>query len=271
MTSVSRIPAILPDERGFALIELLVAMSISTVVIAALVVILEFSLHQETNITDKVQADQIGRTVMGNIVEELHSSCTGFEAAAIQAPSETPSSPLAATGATNLWFVSAYGKEKSGEPLVEKVTEHDINWEAKTKSNTGEELGTLTDYEFSDSAGNAKEGWTFPSLKTTNSKARTLAKNVIPPQITEGTKKVSTLFQYYKYNTTSGELEQLKSSTEIAAAASAKEIAKVTVSFTQAPTDEDTRTGRSASFSDSVAFRFTPTESGTEGSNSPCE
>jgi prepilin-type N-terminal cleavage/methylation domain-containing protein len=269
-------PSFTPStEQGFTLVELLVAMLISTVVIAALVAILTFSLGQETRITDKVQADQIGRTAMTNIIDELHSSCTGFGASAIQSPSETPTSPLASSGATNLWFVSAYGNEDSGEPLIEKVTEHDINWKAEAKSNTGEELGTLTDYSFESTSGNAKSGWTFPSLTVAKAKAKVLAKNVIPPQVEVSGKKTSTIFQYYKYETTSssetnGELVAISPAT-VPTAAKEGTVAKATVSFSQAPANADTRINRSASFSDSVILRFTPSESIAEADNEPCE
>jgi prepilin-type N-terminal cleavage/methylation domain-containing protein len=269
-------PLLTPSaEQGFTLVELLVAMLISTVVIAALVAILTFSLGQETRITDKVQADQIGRTAMTNIIDELHSSCTGFGANAIQGPSETPTSPLASSGATNLWFVSAYGNEDSGEALIEKVTEHDINWTASTKSNTGEELGTLTDYSFESTSGNAKAGWTFPSLTVAKAKIKVLAKNVIPPEIEISGKKTPTIFQYYKYENTAssetdGELVALSSS-EVPTAAKEGNVAKATVSFAQAPAGGDTRTNRSASFSNSVILRFTPSETGAEVKNEPCE
>lgn len=257
-------------EQGFTLIELLVAMLTAIVVAGALFAILEVTLRQETRINDRVQADQIGRTAMNNIINELHSSCTGFEAKAIQAPSETPTSPLASSGAVNLWFVSAYGNSNSGEALIEKVTEHDINWTSTGTSNTGEPLGTLTDYGFASEKGNAKEGWTFPTLKTSKATAKVLAKNVIPAKVSS----VSTVFQYYKYenktsSTTNGTLVALASS-EVPTAATAGTVAKVAVGFTQAPTSNDTRLDRTVSFSDSVNLRFDPTETGSE-ENTPCQ
>lgn len=269
MLMPSTTPPPLPprSEQGFTLIELLVAMLSATVVIGALYAVLVFTLNQETRTNDKVQADQIGRTAMTRIVEELHSSCTGFGAASIQVPGGTPSSPMAVTGALNLWLVSAYGNSNSAEPLIEAATEHDINWTSSGKlSSTGETLGTLTDYSFKSEAGNAKAGWEFPPLMVSRATKTILSENVIPPQISSA----STLFQYYKYNS-SGELTQLKSSSEIKTAATANEIAKVAISFTQAPTSEDTRPGRTASFSDSVVLRFDPSESGSGAVNAPCE
>ncbi|HEV3319105.1 MAG TPA: prepilin-type N-terminal cleavage/methylation domain-containing protein [Solirubrobacteraceae bacterium] len=263
----------LGSERGFTLMEMLVAMVTGVIVTGALLAILEVSLRQQTRITERAQADQTGRTAMSNIVDELHSSCTGFSATAIQAPKETPTSPLAATGAANLWFLSAYGNSSSGEAVLTGVTEHDINWTSTGTSNTGQSLGTLTDYSFPSTGGTSPK-WTFPTLSVTEAKAkhtvRVLATDVIAPQVEEEAKKVSTVFQYYKYSTSSHELTPLKSS-EIAAAASAQEIAKVTIGFTQAPDSGDTRSGRTAGFSDSVVLRFNPSETGTEAVNIPCE
>ena len=111
-------PALTPTaEQGTTLIELLVAMLSAMVVLGALLAILEFSTGQETRISDKVQADRIGRAAMARVVDELHSSCTGFGATAIQAPTSTPKSPLLSSGPADLWFLSAYGNASSGSAV----------------------------------------------------------------------------------------------------------------------------------------------------------
>jgi type II secretory pathway component PulJ len=255
----------LRSEQGFTLLEALVAIATGVIVTSALLTILEVSLRQQARITDRAQADQIGRTAMSNIIEELHSSCTG--ATPIQGPNTTPTSPLEKTNGNNLWFVSAYGNANSGEPLIEKVTEHDINWAASSKSSTGEQLGKLTDYSFTSIAGNSQEGWTFPSLTTANATStRLLAKNVIKPSS-------GSIFQYYKYESNSasstyGQLVELTSGELPLTEATAKNIAKVAINFTQAPEGEDTRIDRNVSFNDAVVLRVSPTSS---GSVSPCE
>ena len=165
--------------------------------------ILNFTLNQETRTTEIVQADQIGRIAMSDMIEELHSSCTGV--APIQEPSSgTPVSPLEKSGPLNLWFISAYGESGSGKASLTEVTEHDINWSwtKEAKSNTGEKLGTLTDYSFKSKSTSTFPEWTFPTLSTTEAKVKVLATNVIP---TEVNGKESTIFQYYKYESaTSG-------------------------------------------------------------------
>ena len=81
--------------------ELVVAMAAGIVVTGALFAILDVSLHQSARITDKVQADQLGRTAMTAMTDELHSACIAPEVTPVQAESS----------GTELRFVTAYGKE----------------------------------------------------------------------------------------------------------------------------------------------------------------
>ncbi len=272
---------LLRDDRGFTLMELLVAIVTGIVVTGALLTILEVSLRQQARINDRAQANQLGRGAMSAIIDRLHSSCAGFGTYPIQGPSSSPTSPLEGTGPVNLWFLSEYGSSTSGaaSPSSSGITEHDINWTFKEKSNTGLSLGTLTDYAFT-STGGISPKWTFPELKVANAKATILAKHVVPQTVSA----TSTLFQYYQYNTNSAsatfgqllgplaasELPYKQATTEKAQSV-ANELAKVTIGFTQAPESADTRTDRTASLSDAVVLRFTPTETGTEAVNSPCE
>jgi type II secretory pathway pseudopilin PulG len=260
----------IPDpsaEHGFTLLELLMGMVTSIVVVGALFAILEISLTQASRIADRTQADQAGRNVMNKVIDELHSSCTGLGSTAIRAPSASLEKPLESTGSKSLWYLSAYGNSSSGNAVIEKVVEHDLVWSANAKkSNTGKELGTLMDYAFTGSG--SAPNFTFPTLKAENATKTVLSKTVIPPESS------SEIFQYYTYenkasSSTKGQLVLHKSG-ETISEATAKEIAKVTVTFTQAPESEDTRVDRTASFSSSVVFRFDPTEATSE-ENVPCQ
>jgi type II secretory pathway pseudopilin PulG len=257
---------VLTEEQGFTLVELMVAMVMSIIVAGALMMLLVLSVSQETRIDDRVQADRIGRTAMSAIIDELHSSCTGFGATAIQGPSATPVAPLAQSGATDLWFLSTYGTKTSGNATPASVIEHDLHWTSTGTSNTKQTLGTLTDYAF-ESAGGSSPNWTFPELATAKATTtRILASNVIPPAFPA----TSTIFQYYKFSAPATAELELVPTASIAAAAAGGEIAKVTVSFSQAGERGDTRLGRTAPFSDSVVLRFNPAETGAEAVNVPC-
>ncbi|HUB37075.1 MAG TPA: type II secretion system protein [Solirubrobacteraceae bacterium] len=255
-------------QDGFTLMELLMAMLTAIVVVGALLSILDISLQQESRVVNRAQANQIGRTAMSNIIDQLHSACTGTTP--IQLPSGTLES-LEPTGITSLWFISSYGDSDTAEAELKEVTMHDIVWSKTSTSNTGLVLGKLTDYQF---AGSGTPGsWTFKSpLKPANASAtKVIAENVIRP--TGGA-----IFQYFKYetNSTSADYDQLvpitSSELEKLTTTGAASIAKVTISYTQAPVGEsgvaDTRADRTVSFSDSVVFRLDPTTSGSEG---PCE
>jgi len=263
-----RLPSFAAEELGTTLIELLVAMLTGIVVLFALLAILEFSTNQDARISDRVQANRLGRVAMAKIVDELHSACTGFEATAIQAPSETPASPLASTGATDLWFVSAYGNTNSGSSTDAEPIEHDIHWAATgAKTPTGQALGTLTDYRFK-STGGSPAKWEFQPLTAANetADAHVLSTNVIAPT----QPSTPTLFHYFKFESeTSIKFVELTSA-QAAAAAGKGEIVQVSINFTQAPEATDTKPSSAISISDTVLLRFSPTETGTEAENTPC-
>ena len=168
-------------EHGFTMIELLIGMACAAIVVAALATIMQVALDQSTRLSDVTSSDQIGRTAMNQIVEELHSSCTGFEATAIQVPSGTVTAPLSKLNATNLWFLSAYGTGTGAEgAFYKKMYEHDIMWE-KTGEVSGQKLGNLIDYRFT-STGEPLQGiWPFPALETKNATKTLLAENVVYP------------------------------------------------------------------------------------------
>jgi type II secretory pathway pseudopilin PulG len=274
-------PTPVSSEDGFTLIELLVSMLTSTVVIGALFAVLLISTHQSSRTTDYVQSNQLGRGAMTNILEELHSACTGASAAGYSAiqiptpvsPSTGPISPLGLTGSTNLWFVSTYSTPSSATAELKEITEHDINWTETGLSNTGKKLGKLTDYAF---AGTGTPGaWVFPSLTTANAKARVLAENVLQSERASGEK--IPFFQYFGYygNTSEADYGQLETTamtppltTEQEATNYVGGVAQVTIAFTQAPPDKNTQLSRMANFSNSVNLRFSPTS--TTSGTSPC-
>jgi hypothetical protein len=267
-----RLPSSAAEELGTTLIELLVAMLTGIVVLFALLAILEFSTKQDARISDRVQANRLGRVAMAKITDELHSACTGFEASAIQGPSTTPAAPLASTGANDLWFVSDYGNTNAGAATDTEPIEHDIHWAATgAKTATGQALGTLTDYRFT-ATGGSPEKWEFQPLTLVNetADAHVLSKNVIAPTLPSAPTTSLPLFHYFKFTSeTSSTLVELKTA-EVAAAAGKNQIVKVSISFTQAPEATDTAPSSAVSLSDSVVLRFSAPENGTGVENEPC-
>jgi Tfp pilus assembly protein PilW len=258
----------LRSDSGTTLMEMLVAVLMSIIVLGALLATLEFTMSQESAIADRVSSDHTARLAMSKIVQELQSSCTGFGATAIQAPSTTPTAPLKVLGPTDLWLLSAFGTASREAAVLSGVTEHDIHWEKTGTSGTGTALGTLTDYAFK-SEGGASPNWVFPALSTATANATTLATNVILPG--EGA-----MFEYFTYEASTGVLKPVAlTAAETATAAAKSQIAKVDISFTEAafsknPSEADTKTGRTTNINNSVVLRFENSVANSESGTSPC-
>lgn len=280
----ARLASALRSERGYTLVEMLVAITMGIVVFGALTMIIVVSQHQETQITDRVQADQISRTALERIQDELHSSCIGGSEIPIQKP-DSSLVGLEATNEHNLWFVSTYGLSNSAEAELKNGRLHDINWTATGTSNSKLPVGRLTDYWFPNEPGATHtppaNPWLFPatlSTATAGAGKQVLATNVVTPvEDPPGSGQKTPLFQYFKYDTISGdstygELVPLTSA-ELASMSESirRSIAQVKIEFQQAPETHktsqkaDTRLGHTTIVSGSAVLRFTPSETTEEG------
>ncbi|MFI4985568.1 MAG: PilW family protein [Solirubrobacterales bacterium] len=253
------------QQHGFTLIETLVALVSGIVVIGAAFAILEISLHQSVRIADRVEADQIGRTAMTKIIDELQSACLAREVTPVQPGSK----------ATEMSFQTAYS-EKS---LIggSEAYEHRIEWTGTPGPAPKAKSGRLIDYTYKSNGG------TWP--KFTFEKPATPAKTVIAENIYEteaesgGKTTVVPLFQYDKYNTkaNSGSEAALGTLTSLVppeagfGAEEAKTVAAVLVSFTTAPTSKDIRVGRPVALSNQVTFAFSTPASEATIVDGPCQ
>jgi prepilin-type N-terminal cleavage/methylation domain-containing protein len=251
-------PLSLADEQGFSLIELLVAMVTATVVAGALFAVLNFSTTMTASLSDKVQSDQLGRTAMTKIVDELHSACLTTSFIPIQINSSE----------TNLRFIAAY----SGEAEIKQAEMHEIVWNKAT--------GTLIDYHEKNTGGGSLGSFTYPEPSKAPTKENTslLATNVT--NIVEGETTVP-IFQYFSYATETTESEKAPVSTletktlpgtkaglSLAEAATA---ASVLISFNAIPADGKTTRNRSANFSNQVTFAFSVPNAETPIHDAPCQ
>src|SRR5579862_1394884 len=94
------------SERGFTLIEVMVALMIGVVVSGATLAIVIVSVHLGSNYTDRVDANQQGRLAMEKITQALNSSCV------------TPNQPpvLAGSTGTSMSFYSAQNDTPGATP-----------------------------------------------------------------------------------------------------------------------------------------------------------
>jgi prepilin-type N-terminal cleavage/methylation domain-containing protein len=226
------------DERGFTLVEMLVAVVLGVIVMMALFAILDFSINQSGRIAEKVDADQQGRIAMEKLTLELHSSCVAALVTPVQAGSTD----------TAIQFISVPGSQAylpTAELHYVRLAENEL-LDSVFKSNGGEPAA-----------------WTFPSVTSTPTSQQTLIDTVSQSQSGEPPTTVP-IFQYFRYYRSSdpgavlGEINPKPMSTPLSSE-DAQATAEVTVSFTANPTTGQTSNGRAADLSDSVLLRFNPT------------
>lgn len=153
------------SERGFTLVELVVAMALGIVVMTAAFTVLTVTLHQATRTFTRVDATQRARTKLAWLETLLQSACVTSGVTPIQ-PGST---------SANLVFVSAFGKDPQPTPV-----EHQVSFSAAT--------GTLTDAQYAVTGGSAPN-WTFSSTPfSTITLLTAVAQNGTTPP-----------FQYFSY------------------------------------------------------------------------
>jgi prepilin-type N-terminal cleavage/methylation domain-containing protein len=148
----------LRDERGFTLVELLVAMVAGVVVSSALFGILDVTLRQTTRTFSRVDASQRGRITMERIEQELHSACYTNDAF-----------PITAGTATSISFWSSYGSAATLTPI-----KHTISLDTST--------GDLTDTTYTTSG--TAPLWVAGTPTTTNTLLTDVAQSGSTPVFT---------------------------------------------------------------------------------------
>lgn len=264
------------DERGFTLIETLVAMISATVVVGALYAILIVSVDQTSKVTDTVYATQAGRTTMTKFVDELRSACisSGFVPIKEGVEKEKEGKEEEA----RLTFVNAYGSNAE----ITSALKHEIVWEKST--------GLLVDKTYSSNGGSSPE-FTYPSRNTTYTETR-LGENISQTEIPETekeekeklAKKFTPIFQYYKYSTKStgissegalSTLERLplttKGTEKLLSGTEPAQAAAVEISFRQAPIDKEATESRTVDFKDLQTLSFSVPNAETPIEDKPCE
>jgi prepilin-type N-terminal cleavage/methylation domain-containing protein len=220
------------DERGFTLVELLVAMALGLIVSFAAFAILDTSLSQSTRIADRVSADQ-------NIILNLHSSWVAPETTPVETGSE----------GNKLLIVSQTGSEAS----FSKVTLHEIRLEN----------GKLLDTSYLNTEAKPAPNWEFSKTAT-----GTQALLTGVTQSENSKKELIPIFQYYKYE--GSELSKTPLKTPLTAV-EAGETAAITVGFTSAPesgTIGKIAGDRTVDLANTVVLRFRPAS--TSVTNLPC-
>lgn len=237
-----------PDgERGFSLVEVIVAMLCGIVITGALFAILEVSLHQTSRLAGRVQATQAGRTTMTKIVDELRNGCISKEFTPIQKSS----------GESELRFIAGVGREA----VLAKAAEHRIVFEKEK----------LIDKTY------ASSGGSWPNFTYSSTPEKSVQIGEYISQSESGGKKVP-IFQYYEYagstnsSSTSSGVTTLSSTalTVPLEEATAKKAAGVLITFT-AGANEGKQYKPSAELSTQVTLAFSVPSAETPIVAKPCE
>ena len=231
------------SERGFTMVELLVAMAISVVVLMGILAIVDVTTRGSARVAARVEANQRARTTMERLVEGLHSTCVAPNVLPVVAASNGYTSSDNA-----LIFLQQTGSAVSPTP-----TERVVSLEGDT----------LKERVYPATGGTAPS-WTFAS---TPSSTTTLATDVASAKFGNPPSAVP-LFQYFAYQ--GAQLSTTPLPTPLSASDAARTVA-VTVSFSVAPSSNGANDPHAeATVSDSVVLRLSPASEAATEVNPPC-
>lgn len=247
------------DLHGFTLMEALVAIAAGSIICVALVTMLLFVTNQQARLSSAVQANQLSRTAMTKIVDELHSACLG--------PSFTPI--LEESSEKELRFVNAYSEAAVISESKSEAYKHRIKWE--------EASGKLVDYSYPSNGGSWPE---FKFSETASPSSGTVLANNVTLNKSGG--KSVPMFQYYAYATTSSSttesalnMLQAKTLTVPLSKTAAGETAAVLIDFKTAVglkgKEEERPGGRAVELSDLVTLAFSAPKSASSTVDGPCQ
>jgi prepilin-type N-terminal cleavage/methylation domain-containing protein len=182
----------LGEERGFTLIEVLVAMVCGLVVMGALFAILEVGLHQSSRLTDVSSATQSGRITLTRMVDELHSACISTKYVPVKAGS-TESKLILVDGYSQAAELPPTSKQAATP--AEGVRKDEITWTEEPAANANKE-GSLTDKAFLATEGPNSEGEYIFSGKATPEPGVRIGERISRPKSGE---ELLPIFSYYAY------------------------------------------------------------------------
>lgn len=254
----------LRSERGFTLIETLVALGTGLIVTFAAFALLQTTSEQTSRATDYVQASQLGRVAMTHIVDELNSACLTSEFAPVQSES------IKEAGREKMVFIDSFSKEP--EIAAGEVQRHELIW-----TETSGKLGKLEDIKQLGTEKKVTEKGTTFVWSTTKTKT-VLGEDIGRTVVTsKGVETTTPIFQYYKYakgtsETSEAGLSSLSPITyEPELGKEAPEVASVVVSFRSLPTDRSEKTSRAVDLSSQVTFAFSASVAEPTITDGPCQ
>jgi len=227
------------DEGGYTITELLVAMTASLVVLAAILMIVQVATRHQDRVAEQVAANQLARPAMTRVVDRLHSACVSPGLAPIQAGSTDSSMILLS---------------KAGSAVSPVPNKYVISLTA----------GSLSETVYPGTGGQA-QAWTYGSPST----PRQLVTNVSAASV-GNPPAVVPVFRYYAYN--GGEVEgtPLPTTPSGLSANDAARTVQVDIAFTVAPGAAAGEAENSIVLTDSATLRIEPASEDSAQVNLPC-
>jgi type II secretory pathway pseudopilin PulG len=151
------------DERGATLVEMVVAISIASVLMFAMTMLIVVTMHASARDSAQVDATQLSRNGLSSIIQQLHSACLSPRVAPVGT----------ASSGTKLIFTHSTGSEVTAKPVKSMI---------ELKGDT------LTQYDYA-SIGSISPPWTFEEKKPISEKQLMTGIGPIPPS--------TAIFSYY--------------------------------------------------------------------------
>lgn len=222
------------DERGTTLVELIVGISMASILIFAMTMVIVVTMHASARSSAEVSSTQLSRNGLSSIIQQLHSACISPRVAPIWEKSS----------GTELVFTHSTGSEVTAKPVKSAIVLKE---------------GTLTQYDFA-STGSISPPWTFAE-KASATKQLMTGVEPIPPS--------TAIFNYY--SSTNGQISSTPLPTPLSKTDAASTIL-VSVGISSAPTAQKRSANSNVSthIQDSALLRLTaPTFNETV--SPPCE
>ena len=224
------------SQRGFTMIEMLVALLAAGIISTASLYTVIISLHFSSNYQDRIDANQQGRIAMVRVIQALQSACVA------------PQVPPVVAGSTATKLV-VYSNQSDAATIQPNLVTIQLASGSLTMGTQAWSSGNYPNYVFSSTVTN------FTLLP--HAAQATLNGTGSQP-----------VFQYFGY-TAGGVLSTTAYAVPLSAA-NAATTAEVTVAFQALPTDSQSALGRGTNFNDSVVLRLTPASGDATASNAPC-
>jgi prepilin-type N-terminal cleavage/methylation domain-containing protein len=222
------------DQRGYSLVELMVAASAGAVVLLGLFAMFDLSVKNSAEVTQRVDANARAKPAIQQLMNDLHSSCTG--------PAIAPVLP--GSTATELQFQTATGATVSPTPEKHVITLAN---------------GTLTQRVYA-ATGGTNPNWTYSASP---SSTRVLIEHVTAPNAADGPP-----FSYYASQ--AGVLQTTPLPVPLSAADAARAV-QVQVGLQVEPSSQSVEDNNaSVTLTDAAVFRFSPFSEDPTKVNGPC-